>query len=390
MSQNNNNTNQEEKNSEADNYCSTFEETGLTEDSLLKIQNYQFDQVPLAARITLKKILNNEDLLIIGDSTMGVTQTVLIGLIDQIDCNKKETQLIVILPTRAYVLMNSDFLDKYLDNNITVTSIMGGSRMQPQIEDLKKKPHIVLSTPGRLMQFLLDGNLSTEHVKGLALFDFQRMFDMGFSPQIDEINNYLPKNNSIQKIATTESFQSGTCDNILVPISSLKIIDLNENNVKQEKTFYYKLIENENKRQESLINLLEKIKNERIIIFTNTSKTNTNVYQELQGNSFSVTYINGSMTQRVRSTNITSFEQNRTNILIVTDVASRGIKFTSVSYLINYDLANSQRNLFHRATKINPLHTISFVTGDEKQLYLTMINDIKQTTTELPENFSNK
>lgn len=231
------------------------------------------------------------------------------------------------------------------------TCIFGGSPKGPQIRDLERGVEIVIATPGRLIDFLERGITNLKRCTYLVLDEADRMLDMGFEPQIRKIIEQIrPDRQVLMWSATWPKEVQSLAEDFLTDYIKINIGSLNlaaNGNIKQ-------VVEvcEESEKEEKLANLLKDIvtdePNNLIIIFVETKKKVEDMLKIIQKGGYSVNSIHGDKSQAERDFVLQAFRNGKTNILVATDVAARGLDVDNVKYVINYDYPNSSEDYVHR------------------------------------------
>lgn len=275
---------------------------------------------------------------------------------------------LVLAPTRELAHQISDFLRELTAQcqNINVTSLVGGASMQKQLKALKRKPRIIVATPGRLNDHLRRRSVKLQFTSFLVLDEGDRMLDMGFAPQLDEILKYLPKERQTSLFTAT------------MPAKVQKLAEKYLNNPKKMNVGRASLPVAA--IRQSVIQLSVKEKSDRIvdelnrrtgsiIVFAKTKRRTDILSKSLREFGFSVDLLHGGRTQGQRNKALQNFRQGRSRILCATDIAARGIDVPQVEHVINYDLPMMTEDYVHRIgrTARNGAsgEAVSFVTPED-------------------------
>ncbi|KKR24640.1 MAG: DEAD/DEAH RNA helicase [Candidatus Daviesbacteria bacterium GW2011_GWB1_39_5] len=291
-------------------------------------------------------ILEGRDVIGLASTGTGKTAAFLIPLIQKIYLNRDQKALIIV-PTRELALqINEEF--KNLTRNMKLFSafIIGGTNMYRQIQDLRRNPHIVIATPGRLKDLIERKNIYMEDYSNIVLDEVDLMVDIGFINDIKFFVSRMPKVRQSLFFSATISpkIQDVLRYFVTNPVTvSVKTQDTSEN-VEQDVV----KVENPEKKIDTLHDLLIKDGFDKVLIFGRTKHGIEKLNKELEFRGFKVGSIHGNKRQSQRMRVLQSFKQNQIQILLATDVASRGLDIDNVTHVINYDLPQTYDDYIHR------------------------------------------
>lgn len=324
----------------------TFKELLLPQplERALVAMNYK-QPTPIQAQ-AIPVALTNRDLIGCAQTGTGKTAAFCIPIISNLLKAPRKTALILV-PTRELAAQISEVLGnltKYIPN-LQPVLLIGGVAINPQIRALWKKPRIVIATPGRLVDHLRRGNISLSTAEILVLDEADRMLDMGFAPQLNEILRFLPKNRQtllfsatippdIQKLAAKylkEPIRI-TVGPIAQPVQKIMQSVIQTTTASKNSM----LVEELNARKGS------------VLIFARTKKRTDRVAKFLCESGYKAGRIHGDRSQRQRTDAIDRFRDGHFRILVATDIAARGIDISHIAHVINYDLPMVPEDYIHR------------------------------------------
>ena len=333
----------------------------------------------------LPTVLEGKDLMACAETGSGKTGAYGIPTIENLLKNPGKNALIL-APTRELAQQISDFLrhlTAYCDG-FYVASLVGGVDIRKQLNALKRKPRLIVATPGRLTDHLKRRSVSLKNTSVLVLDEGDRMLDMGFAPQLDEILKYLPKERqSLLFTATLPEKVKKLASKYLTKPSSLNIgrtslpVEAIKQSVVQVKAQEKdnRIVDELNQRQGS------------VIVFTRTKNRTDSLARTLLEYGFSVDLLHGGRTQGQRNKAIRNFKMGRSRILCATDVAARGIDVPQVEHVINFDLPMMDEDYVHRIgrTARNGAkgEALSFVTPSEHRTWQALARKYKIPNVEL-------
>ncbi len=291
-------------------------------------------------------ILEGRDVIGLASTGTGKTAAFLIPLIDKIYRNRGQKALIIV-PTRELALqINEEFRDLSRNMSLYSAFIIGGTNMYRQIQDLRRNPHLVIATPGRLKDLIERKNIFLEDYSHIVLDEVDLMVDIGFINDIKFFVSLMPKvRQSLFFSATISSkIQDILRSFVTNPVTiSVKKQDTSEN-VDQDVV----RVERIEKKLDQLHDLLIKDGFDKVLIFGKTKHGIEKLNKELEFRGFKVGAIHGNKRQSQRQRVLQSFKQNQIQVLLATDVASRGLDIDNVTHVINYDLPQTYDDYIHR------------------------------------------
>lgn len=310
----------------------------------IQIRNYK-SPTPIQDQ-AIPEILNGKDLIGIANTGTGKTAAFLIPLLNKVLKNKYEKVLIV-APTRELASQIRDefyFFSKGL--NIYSALCIGGANINRQKQELKRNPNFIIGTPGRLLDHVDSRSLNLSDCSSVVLDEADHMVDIGFLKDVKYIISLLPQNRQSLFFSATidgkvkEVLNTFVKNPVTVSVRKKETAD----NVKQE------VIRCSDPREkiEVLTELLKKSGFEKVIIFARTKHGVQRLSDELHKRGFRVDAIHGNKRQSQRLRTLEKFKRNNIEILIATDVASRGLDIPNVSHVINYESPENKDTYIHR------------------------------------------
>ncbi|MFT7859655.1 MAG: ATP-dependent RNA helicase DbpA [Sulfurimonas sp.] len=293
----------------------------------------------------LPLILEGKDLLAQAKTGSGKTAAFGIGLLHKLNVKKFRVQSLILCPTRELadqVAKELRLLAKF-QHNIKVLTLCGGTAFGPQYGSLRHGAHIVVGTPGRVLKHLKKESLSLDDLETLVFDEADRMLDMGFIEEIDEVLEFVPKQRQTLLFSATytdevtEISQRVQNDPVFVKTITQEAAN------KIEESFY--LCEH---KLPTLLNLFAKYKPENVILFTNTKSEADIVAEELRRCEVDALALHGDLEQYERDDVLVQFINKSCRVLVATDVAARGLDIDDLSMVVNYDLPHTLETYTHR------------------------------------------
>lgn len=281
---------------------------------------------------------------IFGTSQTGTGKTIAfaIPLISRLLANKEETAL-VLTPTRELAMQIKEMMQKLA--RLKMVLLIGGASMLPQLKQLKEKPRIIIGTPGRINDHLSRKTLNLSKAKILVLDEADRMVDMGFGVQIDQILKCLPQDRQTLMFSATAAGNMkkmsqkymNNPERIAIGSATTPISRIKQSNIMTDTA----------NKCERMLEEIEKIDGS-IIMFIKTKHGADKMVKRLVKEKFTASAIHGDLKQRKRETVLEGFRKLKYQILVATDIAARGLDIPHIEHVINYDLPMCPEDYIHR------------------------------------------
>ncbi|MCG6938261.1 MAG: DEAD/DEAH box helicase [Gammaproteobacteria bacterium] len=334
---------------------------------------------PIQAQ-TIPLLLEGRDIIGQAQTGTGKTAAFALPLISRLDIKQKEPQLLVLAPTRELAIQVSEAFQKYARHmtGFHVLPVYGGSDYSGQIRALKRGVHVVVGTPGRVMDHIRKGTLNLSGLIALVLDEADEMLRMGFIDDVEWILEQSPPNRQIALFSAT------------MPQQIRKIASKYLNNPEQV-TIKTKTTTVDTIRQrywpvsgmhklDALTRILEAEDFDAMIIFVRTKNATVELAEKLEARGYAATALNGDIAQNQRERTIKSLKAGNLDILVATDVAARGLDVDRISHVVNYDVPYDTEAYVHRIGRTGRAgregDAILFVAPREKR----MLNAIEQAT----------
>jgi ATP-dependent RNA helicase len=372
----------------------TFEKMGLKEDLLRGIYAYGFEKPSAIQQRAIVPIVTGRDVIAQAQSGTGKTATFSIGILQSIDTQVRETQALVLSPTRELALQIQkvclalgDFM------NVQVHSCIGGKSVGEDIRKLEHGVHVVSGTPGRVFDMISRKSLRTRNIKMLVLDEADEMLSLGFKEQIYDVYRYLPPATQVVLVSATltPDVLAMTKKFMTDPIRILvKRDELTLEGIKQ----FFVAVEKEEWKFDTLCDLYDTLTITQAVIFCNTRRKVDWLTDKMRKANFTVAAMHGEMPQDERDAIMNSFRSGENRVLITTDIWARGIDVQQVSLVINYDLPNNRELYIHRIGRSARFGrkgvAINFVKSDDirilrdiEQFYSTQIDEMPMNVADL-------
>lgn len=327
-----------------------FLDLGISELIAKALTNINIE-IPTEIQSKAIPIILNETYDFVGLAKTGTGKTAAFGLplLQLIDFKSNAIQVVILVPTRELgqqILTNFNQFSKYLPE-ISITSVCGGTPIKPQIEQLKKTNHIVIATPGRLIDLIQRNAINIKQTNYLVLDEADEMVTV-LKEGLDEIVAELPKNRRTLLFSAT---MPGPIKQLIQNYLSKKVtlISANMETVGNQGIDHQYIVVDPIEKLDVLMYFLNSKEGERGIIFCKTKAAVNKLAKNLAINRFSSGAIHGSLTQPIRDRIMGQFREGHINILVATDLAARGIDVQEISYIVNYHLPDTFETYVHRS-----------------------------------------
>lgn len=331
----------------------TFKDFNLSPELLAGLDRAGFTKPSPIQEMTIKPILEGKDIFAQAETGSGKTGSFAIPILEDLAKHREltpedgEPLYLVLSPTRELAQQTDKVFKEFgTDMGITTVCLIGGESIQKQKELLAKKPHVLIGTPGRILDLLKQKSTSLTKVKGVVFDEADRLFDMGFQKDVENIVSRAPKGRQLIMVSATSNqevlrlayrFHSHPLE------LRINTDDLMVDNIDQKLA----LIDSKEKMP-LLVNILKKHQDTYALIFCNTQIQTHVVAEWLTRLGFPAEAISGALSQNKRTRLMQDFRDKKTTILVCTDVAARGLDIKDVNLVINYDLPQEASNYVHR------------------------------------------
>ncbi|EEB73720.1 DEAD/DEAH box helicase [Thermococcus sp. AM4] len=324
----------------------SFEELGLSESSLEAVKRKGFETPTDIQREVIPRLLEG-DVDIIGQSQTGTGKTAAFALpiIEAIDPKEKTVQAIILTPTRELALQVADEIKSLRGKKrVYVYAIYGGQPIGPQIRALERGVHVVVGTPGRVLDHLNRGTLDLSSVRFFVLDEADRMLDMGFVDDIEEIMRRAPEEKRILMFSATMPMGILLLAKKYMRNPEVVLVSRDEIVPEMVDQEYVEVLPA--RKYEKLKEVLEE--GFYGIIFCHTKRETRELSERLRRDGFRADALNGDMSQAARERTFNRFKEGKINVLVATDVAARGLDVREISHVINYSLPMNPEQYIHR------------------------------------------
>ncbi|MDB9938419.1 DEAD/DEAH box helicase [Candidatus Thioglobus sp.] len=362
-----------------------FKSFGLSE-ALIKVLDEVGYETPSAIQEQcIPYLLNGHDVIGQAQTGTGKTAAFSLPLIDRVDISTNQVQLLVLTPTRELAIQVSEAIQTYARHlkGLHVLPIYGGQSYDIQLRPLKRGVHVVVGTPGRVMDHIKKGTLKLGSLKALVLDEADEMLRMGFIDDVKWVMEKLPKERQIALFsATMPDVIRRVAEKFLNDPKIVKI--KTKTATAQTISQRYWLVSGVNKL-DALTRILEVETFDALLIFVRTKTATVDLAEKLSARGFSSEAINGDIAQNQRERTIQQLKKGKIDILIATDVAARGLDVERISHVVNYDIPQDPESYVHRIGRTGRAgregKAILFVAPRERRMLQTIERITRQPIT---------
>ena len=328
----------------------TFEELGVSEVIRKAIEELGFVQpMPVQEEVIPYLLGNENDVIALAQTGTGKTAAFGIPLLERIDTSRRETQALVLSPTRELCLQITDDLRdfaKYMDG-IHVEAVYGGAAIEPQVRALKKGVQIIVATPGRLVDLMHRGYARLEQVSNIVLDEADEMLNMGFSDSINEIFESLSVDHHTLMFSATMSKEvERVAKKYLHDYKEIVVGSRNEGAENVNHIYYMVNAKDKYLVLKRIVDYYPRI---FAIIFCRTKVETQEIADKLIKDGYNAESLHGDLSQQQRDLTMQKFRQHLTQLLVATDVAARGLDVDDLTHVINFGLPDDIENYTHRS-----------------------------------------
>ena len=328
-----------------------FTEFNLHEDLLKGIEAAGYVTCTPVQEAVLKTALDGSDLYVQSQTGTGKTAAYLVSILQELLASPDNAgkKVLILLPTRELAVQVEEEAKKLTSGTqLKAFSFYGGVGYERQIASLKKGVDIIVGTPGRMIDLQQSRQLDLSNVGFLVVDEADRMFDMGFYPDLRTLLKVLPKAEDRQTMLFSATLNSYVKNLAWEYTRDAKEITIESDNITVEQIDQELLHVSSDEKVKLLIGILSKEKPESVLIFCNTKRSCEVVSKRLGKNGFKSEFIIGDLPQSKRLQVLNRFKDGSVSILVATDVAARGIDVHDLAMVVNYDLPNESENYVHR------------------------------------------
>ena len=328
----------------------TFEELGVREDLLMAIGELGFESpMPVQEKVIPHLLHEDGDVVALAQTGTGKTAAFGLPVIQRTDVKLRKPQALILSPTRELCLqIGGDLADfsKYTPD-LKVLPVYGGSSIESQIRTLKKGVHIIVATPGRLLDLIKRGTVDLSNVHTVILDEADEMLNMGFVDDINSILGNVPEDRKMLLFSATMPDEIAKIAKNYMHSPVEFVIGTKNEGAENVRHIYYMV--NAKDKYLALKRIADANPNIYAIIFCRTKRETQEIADNLIGDGYNVDSLHGDLSQAQRDTVMKKFREHTLQLLVATDVAARGLDVDSLTHVINYGLPDDIATYTHRS-----------------------------------------
>ena len=365
----------------------TFADLGLGDAVLTALKDVGYETPSAIQAATIPPLLAGRDVLGVAQTGTGKTAAFALPILDRLDLSQKTPQALVLAPTRELALQVCEAFERYSAHlrGVHVLPVYGGQGYGTQLSALRRGVHVVVGTPGRIMDHLDKGTLDLSQLRYLVLDEADEMLKMGFAEDVETILADTPDDKQIALFSATMPAQ-------IRRISQQYLHDPEEITVTAKTTTSANttqryLMVSYPQKIDALTRILEVENFEGMIVFVRTKNETEQLAEKLRARGYSAAAISGDVAQAQRERTVDQLKSGALDILVATDVAARGLDVDRISHVVNYDIPIDTESYVHRIGRTGRAGrsgaAISFVTPRERRLLAAIEKATRQPMDEM-------
>lgn len=350
----------------------SFDGLGLPDNVLEAVKKVGFEVPSPIQAETIPVLMEGHDVVGLAQTGTGKTAAFALPILSRIDVSKRHPQALVLAPTRELALQVAESFQSFSEHlgGVHVLPIYGGQAYGVQLSGLRRGAHIVVGTPGRVIDHLKKGSLDISELRFMVLDEADEMLNMGFQEDVERILEDTPAEKQVALFSATmpAGIRRLSKQYLKDPQEiTVKASQRTSENIEQD----YLLVNHRNKL-DALTRILEVTEFEAMIMFVRTKNETEELAERLRARGFNAAAINGDIPQNLRERTVDQLKDGRLDILVATDVAARGLDVDRITHVFNYDIPHDTESYVHRIGRTGRAgrsgRAILFVTPRERRL----------------------
>ena len=365
----------------------TFEDFAISEEIVTALKALRYFKPTQVQQEVIPMTLKGKDIIVESQTGSGKTVSFGVPLCESVNWEENRPQALILVPTRELALqVKEDITNIGRLKRIKATAVFGKTSFDTQKSELRQKSHIVVGTPGRVLDHLQKGTMKFDKIRYLVLDEADEMLNMGFIEQVEAIIDFLPKQRQ------TLLF-SATMPNEVVRLASFYMkndrvsVKMESDEASKPKILQSFIRVQESGKPKQLLDLLTVENPDSCIIFCNTQEAVNGLYTFLSKAGLPIDKMHGGMVQDDRTAVMEDFRKGRLRYLVATDVAARGIDVDNVTHVVNYDVPEEKESFIHRTGRTGRAGktgiALTLVTPNEERSWQAVQDFAQQEITEI-------
>ncbi|MEH6781224.1 MAG: DEAD/DEAH box helicase [Rhodoglobus sp.] len=365
----------------------TFSDLALSDAVLKAVRDIGYETPSAIQAATIPTLLEGRDVVGLAQTGTGKTAAFALPILSRLDVSQSKPQALVLSPTRELALQVCEAFEKYATHmrGVHVLPVYGGQAYGVQLSALRRGVHVVVGTPGRIMDHLAKGTLDLSELKYLVLDEADEMLKMGFAEDVETILADTPDDKQVALFSATMPAQIRRISKKY--LNNAEEITVKAKTTTSANTTQRYLIVSYPQKVDALTRILEVENFEGMIIFVRTKSETENLAEKLRARGYSAAAISGDVAQAQRERTVNQLKSGKLDILVATDVAARGLDVDRISHVVNFDIPVDTESYVHRIGRTGRAgrsgSAISFVTPRERRLLTAIEKATRQPLTQM-------
>ncbi|WP_420064060.1 DEAD/DEAH box helicase [Microbacterium istanbulense] len=364
-----------------------FEDLGITGPVLKAIRDLGYETPSPIQAATIPTLLSGRDVVGMAQTGTGKTAAFALPVLERLDPSQKIPQALVLAPTRELALQVSEAFESYASRmkGVHVLPVYGGQGYGVQLSALRRGVHVIVGTPGRIMDHLAKGTLDLSELKYLVLDEADEMLKMGFAEDVEQILAQTPEDKQVALFSATMPPQiRRLAQQYLRDPEEIAIKSKTATNTNITQRY---LVVSYAQKVDALTRILEVENFDGMIVFVRTKNETETLAEKLRARGYSAAAINGDVPQVQRERSVNQLKDGKLDILVATDVAARGLDVERISHVVNFDIPTDTESYVHRIGRTGRAgrtgDAISFITPRERYLLKHIERATRQEPTQM-------
>jgi len=360
----------------------TFADLGLSQNVMQAVQKIGYEKPTPIQMQTIPLLLSGKNLLGTAQTGTGKTAAFAMPLLSRLDFDGKNPSILILTPTRELAIQVSEAIKKYsvFMKDFNVVPVYGGQDMGIQLRALKRRTHVVVATPGRLIDHLERKTIDLSGIQAIVLDEADEMLDMGFQEDVEYILESTPE--STQRALFSATMPAAVQRIVATYLGEYETIRIVSKTTTVEKTRQRYLPVRQENKMEALTRVLENEEFEGMLIFVRTKQATAEVAERLEARGFNAVPLSGDLAQSLRERTLNRLKEGKIDIVVATDVAARGLDVERITHVLNYDIPYDTESYVHRIGRTGRAgregNAILFVTPRENRLLAMIEKETRQ------------
>ncbi|MGH3359164.1 MAG: DEAD/DEAH box helicase [Nocardioidaceae bacterium] len=367
---------------------SSFADLGISAPVLRALASVGYEAPSPIQAATIPPLIRGDDVVGLAQTGTGKTAAFALPILSRIDVGRRKPQALVLAPTRELALQVAEAFGKYAAHldDLHVLPVYGGTGYGPQLASLKRGAHVIVGTPGRVIDHLNKGTLDLSGLDYLVLDEADEMLAMGFQEDVERILADTPEHKQVALFSATmpAAIRRMSKRYLHDPVE----IRVESKTVTADNTTQRFVIVAHQQKLDALTRVLEVETFDGMIVFVRTKQATEDLAERLRARGYSAAAINGDLVQAQRERTINQLKSGALDILVATDVAARGLDVDRISHVVNYDIPYDTESYIHRIGRTGRAgrsgQALLFVTPRERRLLRSIEKATRQPLTEMP------